>query len=92
MEAKEKEWISVKDLNLKDGEKVIVWQENLIDKGSSRHHCAYYYKDKKFDFFMIYPSVFKSVYKSNDEFRGYDLEGDKCIITHFMLLPQPPNY
>lgn len=85
------EWISVKDRLPEDGEKVVVWQENKVDKECSRHHCAFYYIDEKFNFFMVYPAVFKSHYKSTESFKGYDLEGDKCIITHWMPLPSPPK-
>jgi len=84
-------WISVKERFPEDGEKVIVWQNNLADEEYSRHHCAKFYSTDDMSFFTIYPAVFKSVYKSTKNFKSYDLEGDQCQVTHWMPLPQPPK-
>ena len=84
-------WIDIKKDSPNDGEKVIIWQNNLSDKKCSRHHCAIFYKMKGGEsFFDIYPQAFNLLYKSKNKFISGDLEGDKCQLTHWMKLPIPP--
>jgi len=85
-------WIPINEKLPEDGQKIIVWQQNISDPECSRHHCAVYYQHKDLSSFIdIYPRVFKTVYKSGKDFKNYDLEGDMCQITHWMELPENPN-
>jgi len=92
LEPKSMEWISIKEDLPNDGDKVIVWQNNLSDKKCSRHHCAFFSKmDNGRSFFEIYPIAFNILYDSKKKFISGDLEGDTCQLTHWMQLPKPPK-
>jgi hypothetical protein len=80
------EWISVKDKLPKEDTYVLVWQSNLVDKASSRWHKAYYFSG----YFKIYPMIKNGTFDQEKDFINYDLEGDKCQITHFIDSPEPP--
>ncbi len=84
-------WISITDELPEDGEKVIIWQNNLSDPECSRHHCAVFYKIKNKKYFEVYPLAFNLSYQSKNKFKNYDLEGDQCQLTHWMSLPSAPK-
>lgn len=96
-EINENVWVSVKKDLPNDGDKVIVWQNNLSDKKCSRHQCAFFYKiggkasNNGRSFFEIYPKIRGLLYDSKKKFTSGDLEGDTCQITHWMKLPKAPK-
>lgn len=79
-------WVSVKKQLPKDGDTVLVWQNNLSDKKCSRWQKAYYSDG----IFEVYPKVYGKGYFEKTKFKGYDLEGDVIQITHWMTSPNNP--
>ena len=85
-------WKSIQTDKPKDGQKVIIWANNLSDPKCSRHYCAVYYEyNDGGSFIDVYPIVWDKLFKSEKEFKNSDLEGDKLQITHWMSLPRKPK-
>lgn len=86
------EWKKFSEKLPEDGQKIIVWQDNISDPECSRHHCAMFYQNEDKSYFIdIYPRVFKTYYRSENNLIDRDLEGDKVQITHWINLPSNPN-
>lgn len=85
-------WKSIKEKKPKDGEKVIIWVNNLSDPESSRHYCGVYYEsnDGSWNFVKPYP-ISNITFKSSNDYIQSDLEGDKIQLTHWISLPDNPN-
>ncbi len=86
-------WKSIKEEKPKDGEKVIIWVDNLSDPECSRHYCGVYYEynDGSGSFLDVYPMVWNKLFKSSNDYIQSDLEGDEIQLTHWMSLPDNPN-
>ena len=86
-------WKLIKEETPKDGEKVIIWVNNLSDPESSRHYCGVYYEsnDGSGSFLDVYPMVWNKLFESSNDYIQSDLEGDKIQLTHWMSLPDNPN-
>lgn len=85
------DWIDLKNEKPNDNEMIMVWQENLNDKKSSRFQRALYNKYGDYESFTIYPLLYKEEFLSSNDFKGYDFEGDLCQITHFTRVKKPNN-
>lgn len=86
-------WIDISEINNYnvEGKNILIWQNNLSDKECSRFQRAVYYNgdNKVSPFIRIYPMTDGTIYKKNKEWINYDLEGDKCQITHFAIINSP---
>lgn len=85
---KAEEWISVETRLPDNGQAVLVWQNNLSDKECSRLQKATFLSVGTF---KLYPAVHSTIFKKDNGYKNYDLEGDMCEITHWMPLPSPPK-
>ena len=88
------EWINIskiRDYESIEGKSILVWQENLADSTCSRFQRAIFYKDdlKSYDMIQIYPNLGDNYFLKSDNYINYDLEGDKCQITHFAIVDKP---
>lgn len=87
------EWINISEIDNHDveGKNILIWQNNLADKECSRFQRAVYHKgnDKVCSFVRIYPITNRQVYREDQQWIDYDLEGDKCQITHFAIVNKP---
>lgn len=87
-------WIDINTDLPKDGEFVIIWQENLADSECSRFQRARFadYGDVKnigqLKIFEVYPIVYREEYHSSKNYIGEDLEGDQVKITHWSYVPK----
>lgn len=89
-------WINISEIDNHDveGKSILIWQNNLADKESSRFQRAVYHKgnNKVTSFIRIYPLTNRQLYyKEDKQWIDYDLEGDKCQITHFAIVNAPVN-
>lgn len=74
-----------------ENKSILVWQENLSDSSCSRFQRAIFNKgDSRIsDSITIYPVVYSNYFQKSDNYVNYDLEGDKCQITHFAIISKP---
>lgn len=82
-------WIKVSEIEkYSPDDSILVWQENLSDKDSSRFQRAIWFEGSHF---VIYPLTNRQKFMLNEEgnYVGRDLEGDLCMITHFCFVENP---
>lgn len=86
-------WININEINdyKIEGENILVWQNNLSDKNSSRFQRALFQKgnQKVCSFIEILPRVSRHLFMEDKQWISYDLEGDQCQITHFAIVESP---
>lgn len=85
-------WIDINKIDDSlDGESILIWQENLADKSSSRFQRAVYYtgNTKISSFIEIYPINDDNLFMKDKSYINYDLEGDLCQITHYSIVKSP---
>lgn len=85
------EWIEIKEISKhKPSGNILIWQENLSDPESSRFQRAVWYDKSHID---VYPLTNRTTfyYQDNETFKGYDLDGDLCLVTHFSIISKPNN-
>lgn len=82
-------WININEIkNYNPKFNILIWQQNLVDQESSRFQRAVWYEDSHID---VYPLTHKTSFdlKENGFYEGYDLEGDLCRVTHFIIIQGP---
>lgn len=83
------EWIDISKINEYElNDIILIWQNNISDANSSRFQKAFYHKDSHFE---IFPKTQLTRFRKNrhGKYQGYDLEGDLCEVTHFLIVDKP---
>jgi len=84
-------WIPISEIKtINPQDNILIWQHNLSDEECSRFQRAVWYEDSHID---VYPLTHRTTfnYLENGFYEGYDLEGDRCRVTHFAIVNAPHN-
>lgn len=80
-------WIKIEDIVENNPQETIaLWEYNKYEPESSKFQKGVYYGGK-YPFIRMYPQM--TIVRSKNKWEHYDLNGDICTFTHFLIIEPP---
>ena len=80
------DWIKIEEIDdCNTSRNIMIWEENLSDPVCSRFQRGDYFEG----LIQVYPHNSSAYYEKKKNYISYDLEGDRCQITHFAFVDSP---